>query len=71
LGAPISYHSNIFALRKRAAHYVDHIFKSASPSDLPVEQTIDLTLQINLKVAKAFGLTIPASLLAIADEAIE
>jgi len=71
LGAPISYHSNIFALGKRAAHYVDHIFKGASPSDLPVEQTIDLTLQINLKAAKAFGLTIPASLLAIADEAIE
>jgi putative ABC transport system substrate-binding protein len=71
LGALMSYKSNTFGLGQRAAHYADHIFKGASPSDLPVEQTTDFILQINLKAAKALGLTIPASLLAIADEVIE
>ncbi len=67
----MSYGPNFPSLFRRAAEYVDKILRGAKPSDLPVEQPTQFDLVLNLTTAKALGLTVPPSLLAIADEVIE
>ena len=67
----MSYAANFAKLHRETAAYVDKILKGSKPADLPVQQPTTMELVINLKTAKALGITVPSSLLARADELIE
>ena len=70
-GALLSYSADILALYRRAAHYVDRILKGAKPADLPIEQPMYFELVVNLKTAKALGLSMPPEIMVQATRVIQ
>jgi putative ABC transport system substrate-binding protein len=70
-GGLMSYGENFAAVYRRAAYFVDRIFKGAKPADLPVEQAAKFDMVLNRRTAKAIGLTIPDPIVALADEVID
>jgi putative ABC transport system substrate-binding protein len=69
-GCLMSYSANFAELHRRAGYFIDRILKGAKPADLPVEQPTIFEAIVNLKTAKAIGVTIPESILLRADEVI-
>ena len=70
-GGLMSYRPNLGDVFRQSASFVDKILKGANPANLPVEQPTKFDLVINLKTAKALGITVPANLIATADQVIE
>jgi putative ABC transport system substrate-binding protein len=70
-GGLASYGPSLLSMWKRAAQYVDKIFKGADPADLPAEQPTAFELVLNLKTAKSLGLSIPEAVILRADKVIE